>query len=220
MVTEKKMTVTMAMDEWTAENLAMALLGDVSTDTNGKKVTNIFSRNTFEGELKFEGTNEVGPQMDIDLSRVVYKPSKSLNPISDKWETSRSRTRLWPTTSVSSAPGRCESRLPLALALADRDFLLCVDGLGSFGNQDAQHAFVKVGCDFLLVGAIREAERPLEGTAGTVDQGREEIRAGREEGYLLGAECMRQATRKMTDTREVEAIGPRSLPGRPTQQAA
>jgi hypothetical protein len=55
-VTEKKMTVTMVMDEWTAENLAMALLGDISTDVDGNKVIDIFSRNSFEGELKYEGT--------------------------------------------------------------------------------------------------------------------------------------------------------------------
>ena len=84
-VTEKKMTVTMVMDEWTADNLAMMLLGDISTDTDGNKVIDIFSRNTFEGELKYEGTNEIGPQMDIDLFRVVFKPGKSLHPISDEW---------------------------------------------------------------------------------------------------------------------------------------
>jgi hypothetical protein len=84
-VTEKKMTVTMVMDEWTAENLAMALLGDVTVDVDGNKVIDIFSRNTFEGELKYEGTNEIGPQMDIDLFRVVFKPGSSLNPISDEW---------------------------------------------------------------------------------------------------------------------------------------
>ena len=84
-VTEKKMTVTMVMDEWTADNLAMMLLGDVSTDVDGNKVIDIFSRNTFEGELKYEGTNEIGPQMDIDLFKVAFKPGKSLNPISDEW---------------------------------------------------------------------------------------------------------------------------------------
>ena len=84
-VTEKKMTVTMVMDEWTADNLAMMLLGDVSTDVDGNKVIDIFSRNTFEGELKYEGANEIGPQMDVHLYRVVFKPGKSLNPISDEW---------------------------------------------------------------------------------------------------------------------------------------
>jgi hypothetical protein len=84
-VTEKKMTVTMVMDEWTADNLAMMLLGDVSTDIDGNKVIDIFSRNTFEGELKYEGANEIGPQMDVHLYRVAFKPGKSLNPISDEW---------------------------------------------------------------------------------------------------------------------------------------
>jgi hypothetical protein len=84
-VTEKKLTVRLVMDEWTAENLAMALLGDVSVDTNGNSVVDIFSRNAFEGELKYEGTNEIGPQMDIDLFKVAFKPGKSLNPISDEW---------------------------------------------------------------------------------------------------------------------------------------
>ncbi len=27
----------------------------------------------------------LGPQMDINLLRVVFKPGKSLNPISDEW---------------------------------------------------------------------------------------------------------------------------------------
>ena len=84
-VTEKKMTVRLVMDEWTADNLAMALLGDISTDVDGNKVIDIYSRNSFEGELKYEGTNEVGPQMDIHLLKVAFKPGKSLNPISDEW---------------------------------------------------------------------------------------------------------------------------------------
>jgi hypothetical protein len=32
-----------------------------------------------------QGTNEIGPLMDIDLFRVVFKPGKSLSPISDEW---------------------------------------------------------------------------------------------------------------------------------------
>jgi hypothetical protein len=84
-VTEKKLTVRLVMDEWTADNLAMALLGDLSVDVNGNSVVDIFSRNSFEGELKYEGTNEIGPQMDINLFKVAFKPGKSLNPISDEW---------------------------------------------------------------------------------------------------------------------------------------
>ena len=49
------MTVTMVMDEWTADNLAMMLLGDVSTDVDGNKVIDIFSRNTFGGPAQVRG---------------------------------------------------------------------------------------------------------------------------------------------------------------------
>jgi hypothetical protein len=84
-ITEKKLSVTMVMDEWTADNLAMALMGEIDTDTEGHQVIDIFSRNAIEGELKYEGANEIGPQMDIHLNRVVLKPGKALNPISDEW---------------------------------------------------------------------------------------------------------------------------------------
>jgi hypothetical protein len=41
------MTVRLVMDEWTADNLAMALLGNVSLDTSGNSVVDLFSRNNF-----------------------------------------------------------------------------------------------------------------------------------------------------------------------------
>ena len=44
-------------------------LGDISTDPDGNKVIGVFSRNSLEGELKYQGTDEIGPQMDTDLSR-------------------------------------------------------------------------------------------------------------------------------------------------------
>jgi hypothetical protein len=40
---------------------------------------------TFEGELEYEGRNEIVPQMGIILFKVAFKPGKSLNPISDEW---------------------------------------------------------------------------------------------------------------------------------------
>src|SRR4030095_5342921 len=59
--------------------------------------------------------------------------------------------------------GRCERRYPLALA--DRNVLLRLDGFASFGNDDAQHAFVEIGCDVFLRGAMRQPERPVGRTA-------------------------------------------------------
>lgn len=100
MVTEKKMT------EWTAAKLAMALLGDVTVDFDGNSVIDIFSRNTCEGELKYEGTNEIGPQMDISLFKVAFKPGKSLNPISDEWGNIEIEGEALANNLASSAPGR------------------------------------------------------------------------------------------------------------------
>jgi hypothetical protein len=45
------------------------LLGDISTDPDGNKVIGVFSRNSLEGEPMYQGTDEIGPQMDTDLSR-------------------------------------------------------------------------------------------------------------------------------------------------------
>jgi catechol 2,3-dioxygenase-like lactoylglutathione lyase family enzyme len=35
--------------------------------------------------LKYEGANEIGPQMDINPFKLAFKSGKSLNPISDEW---------------------------------------------------------------------------------------------------------------------------------------
>ena len=81
-VISKALTVRLVMEEWNAENLSMALLGEVTGD-----VIDIFSKNTIEGELEFVGANEVGAQMTILLHNVSFQPGSSLNPISDEWGT-------------------------------------------------------------------------------------------------------------------------------------
>lgn len=84
-VTEKSAAVRIVMEEWVAENLALALMGSVETNTAGDEQINIFDQNAIDGELKFVGTNEVGPQVDIHLLNVSFIPSSALNPISDEW---------------------------------------------------------------------------------------------------------------------------------------
>jgi Phage portal protein, lambda family len=53
-------------------------------DPDGNEVIDVFSRNSFEDELKYEGTNEIGPRMEIDLFRmeidlfkVAFKPARA-----------------------------------------------------------------------------------------------------------------------------------------------
>jgi hypothetical protein len=84
-VIEKKGSIKMTMEEWTARNMAMALLGTIDTNTAGQEVIDIFSTNAVSGELKFTGTNEVGPKWELHFLKVDFIPSAAISPISDEW---------------------------------------------------------------------------------------------------------------------------------------
>jgi hypothetical protein len=73
------------MEELTANNLAMLVLGSVdNTDPDRPKV-NIFDVNAVSGEVRFYATNEIGPKWDGVFSGVDFLPSGSFSPISDEW---------------------------------------------------------------------------------------------------------------------------------------
>jgi hypothetical protein len=78
---EKSGEVKMDMEELTAQNLAMLVLGDVTLDTDGNPTVSIFSRASLTGELKFYATNEIGPRWYVDLLSVTFNPSGDFSPI-------------------------------------------------------------------------------------------------------------------------------------------
>ena len=84
-ITEKSGEVKMDLEELTAQNLAMLLMGDVGNDggTPPNPQVQIFSRSSFIGELKFYATNEVGPRWFVDLLSVNLVPSGDFSPIID-----------------------------------------------------------------------------------------------------------------------------------------
>lgn len=84
-VLEKGGTVRMVMEELTARNLALFLLGEVSLANPDQPTIEIFGSNLLSGALKFIGTNEIGPRWNYDFARVDFVPSGSFNPISDEW---------------------------------------------------------------------------------------------------------------------------------------
>lgn len=84
-VLEKSGTIRMVMEEWNARNFAMALLGNVDTDSNGREVIDIFSSNAVSGVLKFTGTNEVGPKWELIFNKVDFIPGSSVSLLSDEW---------------------------------------------------------------------------------------------------------------------------------------
>lgn len=84
-ILEKTLTLRIVLEEITAENLGLLLLSDVDTDTTGAKVLDIFSLSEITGSIEFEGTNDVGNKVNLNLPNVSFGPSGSLNLISDEW---------------------------------------------------------------------------------------------------------------------------------------
>jgi len=84
---EVSATLRLLMDEWTPDNLALAVLGVVSdvTSPGGKKQITILSETSIKGSVKFTGTNDVGPKYEYIWSSVEFTPSGSLNLIADEW---------------------------------------------------------------------------------------------------------------------------------------
>lgn len=73
------------MEEITARNLSMLLMGDVDSGADGGPTVSIFTADTITGALKFVATNDIGPRWNFDFYRVEFSPSGSFNPISDEW---------------------------------------------------------------------------------------------------------------------------------------
>jgi hypothetical protein len=84
-VLEKGGELVLTMEEWTARNLGIMLLGTVDEGAVGGPEIDIFAENAVSGELKFTSTNEVGPKVDLHFFNVSFIPSGSINPISDEF---------------------------------------------------------------------------------------------------------------------------------------
>lgn len=80
-VLEKRMTLRIVVEEITAENLALLLLGTAASDGS----FTIFEESEITGQVVFTGTNDVGNQITMTLPNVSFGPSGGLNLISDEW---------------------------------------------------------------------------------------------------------------------------------------
>lgn len=86
-VTEKGGTVRLVLEEFTPENLAVALLGDQSVNTEGNIEIAVFSQNLIRGRLELIGSNEVGPKINWDFPSVAFRPDAAIAGISEEWGT-------------------------------------------------------------------------------------------------------------------------------------
>lgn len=85
---EKTLQVRIVLDEFSPFNWRMALLGSaLVVNTAGNNEFGIFAESEINGSLTFEGTNDIGAQINLTLPNVSFLPSGSINFISEEWGT-------------------------------------------------------------------------------------------------------------------------------------
>src|SRR5580765_7174405 len=73
-ITQVGATIKFTLDEITATNLAFFALGDVDTTVPGTITINGLSKAEFTGDIKVEGTNDIGQKVDFTAT-VSFVPS-------------------------------------------------------------------------------------------------------------------------------------------------
>lgn len=84
-VISKKGTLRIVFEEITPENLALALLGDLSNSSGGDQEIQIFSKSSKRCEFKFVGNNDVGPKYEWYFRQVDIIPSGGIQLLSEEW---------------------------------------------------------------------------------------------------------------------------------------
>lgn len=85
-VLEKGGNVRFIMEEWTPENLLMFFMGTtVDEAAQGGPEFDILAANAIEGEWRFVGTNDVGPNYTVHAHNVRIVPEGSINLIGEEW---------------------------------------------------------------------------------------------------------------------------------------
>jgi hypothetical protein len=83
---EQKATVAITMEEMTAFNMHIMVQGALDEAAVGGPEVEIFgATEAITGHLRFTGTNDVGPQITIDLYNVQFAPDGDLEMISDEF---------------------------------------------------------------------------------------------------------------------------------------
>jgi hypothetical protein len=82
---QQKASVKIVMEEVTAQNLALMVYGAVDLAAAEGPTVEIFGASDVRGELKFVGTNTLGPKVNLTLDNVSWTPSGDLQMISDEW---------------------------------------------------------------------------------------------------------------------------------------
>jgi hypothetical protein len=104
-ILERTLTANITLDEITAENLAIALLGG-TVAAGPPKTFDLFVAAEITGSLRFAGSNAVGNKVDLDLPNVSFGPAGEIDFISDEWGQIELEAQVLYDT-VSSGFGTC-----------------------------------------------------------------------------------------------------------------
>lgn len=84
-ITEVSATLDIVMEEYTARNLSLVLMG-VPVLGAGTVTMDILAMGQRQGAVKFVGHNQIGPQWTFTYPRVNFSPGKTFQAITDaKW---------------------------------------------------------------------------------------------------------------------------------------
>jgi hypothetical protein len=84
-VIEQTMSVAFSIEEWTPDNLAIALMGSLGTDTDGNVTIGIGAVAETRGQLELEMSNDVGPRYNVVFPSVALRPAGGIGFISEEW---------------------------------------------------------------------------------------------------------------------------------------
>lgn len=87
-VLEESLTVNMKLEEITADNLALFLMGSV-VEGGGSPASptqvNIMDIGEVSGALRFIGTTDIGEKMQVDIPNVNISPAAAFDFLGDDW---------------------------------------------------------------------------------------------------------------------------------------
>lgn len=82
LVTEVTATVEVNLEEVTPENMALFVLGEIATNTDGDRTIGGLTKSQFTADFKFVGDNAAGTNIDY-FARVTVKPNGDYSFITD-----------------------------------------------------------------------------------------------------------------------------------------
>jgi hypothetical protein len=81
----KQAEVEITLEEFTPENLIIALLSTTTTNTSGDTLYDLFSLDKVERSVKLTGSNDFGAKLEVILPRVFFGVDKVVEFIGDTW---------------------------------------------------------------------------------------------------------------------------------------